>query len=81
MEAVYTLQKNVMIDGEVFKTVVDAGIGVFAISVISFLFYKTQQGHKDERKEWRKSSEEQSTKVVGAIEKLAKSINSNSNDV
>lgn len=62
-------------DTDLVKLLLDAGVGVVAIAVISFLFYKTMQAHRVERREWNESAERQSEKVSTAISELAHSIN------
>lgn len=61
-------------DGELLKVLVDAGIGVFSVAVIAYLFKTTMNAHKHERKEWKESNEKQSEKVTNAIDNLARSI-------
>lgn len=62
-------------DGELLKTILDAGVGVVAISIIAYLFHKNMQAHRSERKEWRESSDKQADKVSDALRDLAHSIN------
>ncbi len=62
-------------DANLVQLILDAGIGIVAICVIAFLFHKTMEAHKHERREWRESSDEQAEKVTQAISDLATSIN------
>ena len=86
MEAVPSLQKTLM-DTELLKALLDAGIGVISFIGLAYLFILTMRSHKTERREWKESSEKereewrgsierQSEKVSKAIEDLAHSINS-----
>lgn len=61
-------------ESDLLKILVDAGIGVFSVSVIAFLFYKMMNAHRLERTEWRETNEKQAEKVSDAIDNLARSI-------
>ena len=75
-----------MFDTEIIKAVLEAGIAAVALSVMGFLFLQIvkrqmkqhddmAERHKEERKEWLRSSEEQSDRIADAIDGLARSIN------
>ena len=60
---------------ELLIILVDAGIGIFSVFVIAFLFFHLMKTHTKERSEWRDSSEKQTDKMVKAIGDLARDIN------
>ena len=61
-------------DLELIELIIDAGIGILSISVISFLFYKTMQAHRNERKVWQESEDRRSERVITAIDRLSEHI-------
>lgn len=67
---------------ELLTTILDAGIGVLAVVVISFLFWHSlknnkedRENHRLERKEWLESNEKRDNKITAALEHLASSVN------